>query len=67
MNDSQQKGARTAAQGRSNLEAAFTSEQWHALVTLRDCYQRDHDLLSAREQTRLRFIRWLIDTGRVGS
>jgi hypothetical protein len=41
------------------------SEERHALHTLRERYQHDHDFFSARELARLRFLRWLYETGRV--
>jgi hypothetical protein len=41
----------------------FTRAQSRALRTLRRRYQQDHDLFSAQELARLRFIRWLYLTG----
>ena len=32
---------------------------------LRERYQQDRDLFSARERARLRFVRWLYRTGRL--
>ena len=46
-------------------EQLFTREEWHTLIALRDSYAQDHDLLSASEHARLRFVRWLIQTGRI--
>jgi hypothetical protein len=43
----------------------FTHEERQALRTLRERYQHDHDLFSARELARLRILRWLYVTGRV--
>ena len=43
--------------------ARFTPREWEALVALRLQYREDHDLFSARERARLRFIRWLRETG----
>jgi hypothetical protein len=43
----------------------FTEEEQSALATLQWFYQRGHDLLSPREQARLRFLRWLVETGRI--
>jgi hypothetical protein len=42
---------------------AFTVMQWEAL---RARYRRDHDLWSPPELARLRFLRWLYRTGRLG-
>lgn len=36
-----------------------------ALCRLRARYQQDHDLFSRQELARLRFVRWLYQTGRV--
>jgi hypothetical protein len=44
---------------------AFTHSQWQALRALRRRYRQDHDLLSAHELARLRFVRWLYRSGRV--
>ena len=44
----------------------FTREERHALWALRERYQHDHDLFSARELAHLRVLRWLYETGRVG-
>lgn len=43
----------------------FTHEERQALRALRERYQHDHDLFSARELARLHFLRWLYVTGRV--
>jgi hypothetical protein len=43
----------------------FTREEWQVLQRLHLRYQQDHDLLTAREVTRLRFLRWLAVTGRL--
>ena len=43
----------------------FTPSEWHALQTLRACYQQDRDLFSALERMRLGFLRWLYQTGRL--
>jgi hypothetical protein len=45
--------------------ATFTRPQWCALRALRERYQQDRDLFSARERARLRFVRWLYHTGRL--
>ena len=44
---------------------AFTPAQWQALHALHTRYQQDCDLFSNRELTRLRFVRWLYQTGRL--
>jgi hypothetical protein len=43
----------------------FTRTQAEALRTLRRRYQHDHDLFTAQELARLRFLRWLYLTGRL--
>ena len=45
--------------------ATFTGPQWCALRALRERYQQDRDLFSARERARMRFVRWLYRTGRL--
>jgi hypothetical protein len=35
------------------------------IEALRDCYELGHDLLSQREQMRLRFLKWLVDADRL--
>ncbi|HEY7779081.1 MAG TPA: hypothetical protein VIC85_02605 [Ktedonobacterales bacterium] len=45
----------------------FTREETAALYALRYRYLQTHDLLSRRELERLRFLRWLYDTGRLES
>jgi hypothetical protein len=43
----------------------FTRDEWQMLQRLHRRYQQDHDLLTAREVARLRFLRWLAVTGRL--
>ena len=43
----------------------FSDEEQQALVELRESYGRGLDLLSPEERARLRFLRWLITTGRM--
>jgi hypothetical protein len=43
----------------------FTRDEWQMLQRLHLRYQQDHDLLTAREVARLRFLRWLAVTGRL--
>jgi hypothetical protein len=50
---------------RRSAHPDFTLDEWHTLQHLRLRYQQDHDLLSAREVARLRFLRWLAVTGRL--
>ena len=45
----------------------FTPEQHAVLRILRARYQQDHDLFSQQELARLRFLRWLYQTGRLVS
>lgn len=47
--------------------ASFTREETSALYALRYRYLQSRDLLSSRELERLRFLRWLYDTGRLES
>jgi hypothetical protein len=44
---------------------AFTPAERRALRALRTCYHEDHDLFTASERARLRFLRWLAHTGRL--
>jgi hypothetical protein len=46
-------------------DAWFGDDVWEALVALRAAYERGLDLLSGREQAQLRFVRWLVETGRL--
>lgn len=43
----------------------FTPAEQRALRTLRARYQQDRDLFSPSEFARLRFLRWLIQSGRL--
>jgi len=43
----------------------FTAAEREALHALRLQYQQDHDLFSTGERMRLRFVRWLRQTGRI--
>jgi hypothetical protein len=43
----------------------FTRDEWQILQRLHLRYQQDHDLLTARELARLRFLRWLAQAGRL--
>jgi hypothetical protein len=64
-NQEEQRQAATSQQTGQYPEGVFTSDQYHALIALRDTYDQDHDLLSTQERTRLAFVRWLIETGRL--
>ncbi|HEX8918332.1 MAG TPA: hypothetical protein VF898_07505 [Chloroflexota bacterium] len=46
-------------------DVTFTDQETRALEALRTRFQQDHDLLSERERAHLRFLRWLVDSGRV--
>ncbi len=46
-------------------ETEFSLVEWHALQRLQERYLQDHDLLDACECDRLRFLRWLRQTGRL--
>jgi hypothetical protein len=43
----------------------FTRAEWNRLCALRTRYQQDPEPLSERERARMRFLRWLYQTGRV--
>ena len=45
----------------------FSRQEWVALLELRRRYQAGHDLWSACELERLRFMRWRYTTGKVES
>jgi len=45
----------------------FTCREWVALLQLRRRYQVGHDLWSAEEVERLRFLRWLYTKGQMAS
>lgn len=44
---------------------AFTSAERRLLRALRTRYRQDHDLFSESERARLRFLRWLYQSGRL--
>ena len=44
---------------------AYTPEEWQSLRRLRDRYQESRDVWTERELARLRFMRWLVQTGRL--
>ena len=69
MNDSQRDGRATTWQHAPDAPstAAFTQAERDALSALRSRYFESHDLLSGRELERLRFLRWLYETGRIES
>lgn len=47
------------------VKVPFTIEEARALDAVRIRFHGDHDILSAKERERLRFLRWLIGTGRL--
>jgi hypothetical protein len=51
----------------TSMRDQWTQDQWHDLERLRVRYQWTHDLMSAHEWARLRFLRWLIQTSRLVS
>ena len=51
----------------AHAEAPFTCREWVALLQLRRRYQVGHDLWSAHEVERLRFLRWLYATNQIES
>ena len=55
----------TTSTGPPAPTTTFTRAEWRALRVLRARYQQDRDLLSERERTHLRFLRWLYETGRL--
>jgi hypothetical protein len=46
-------------------DTTFTEREADALEALRVRFLEDHDLFSGREWVHLRFLRWLVRTGRV--
>jgi hypothetical protein len=48
-------------------EACFTDQELARLSALRRRFQQDQDLFSERELARLRFLRWMCETGRLAS
>ena len=45
--------------------SGFSPGEWFALERLRRRYQQDADVLTERELVQLRFIQWLVQTGRL--
>ena len=43
----------------------LTATEWRALCALRAQFRQDRDLFSEGELARLRFVRWLFQTGRL--
>jgi hypothetical protein len=50
---------------RRDASADFTRDEWEIVHQLQLRYQQDHDLLTAHEVARLRFLCWLAVTGRL--
>lgn len=46
---------------------SFTNKQQLALLRLRARYERGNDRFDDRELARMRFVRWLCETGRIGN
>lgn len=49
----------------ASVETPFSEEEARALEAVRIRFGQDHDVLSAQERERLRFVRWLVRTGRL--
>ncbi len=49
------------------LALGFTRVEWRAIIALRARYRRHRDLFAPRDIERLRFARWLYQTGRLQS
>jgi hypothetical protein len=49
----------------ANPEIVSAPEEEGALCALRARYRESRDLFSTREMARLRFLRWLVHTGRL--
>ena len=64
-NDQTNESAVTIARTLHSRESSFTCREWVALLQLRRRYQVGHDLWSAHEVERLRFLRWLYVSGRI--
>ena len=45
--------------------SSFSQDEWALIKALRDCYEHGHDVLSLREQMRLRFLKWLVESDRL--
>ena len=43
----------------------FSADEWRVLNALRENYQQERDLFSARELAHLRFLHWLHHSGRL--
>ena len=51
---------------RASAETTLTVEQARALEALRIRFREDQDLFTPHELARLRFLRWLVRTERLG-
>jgi hypothetical protein len=68
MKDPQIKQYATATSAPDpSVAAAFSDKQLQTLMALRETYEPDYDLFSVRELARLRFVRWLVEQGRLES
>jgi hypothetical protein len=45
--------------------SGFSPAEWFALEKLRTRYQQDADVWTERELAQLRFLQWLVQTGRL--
>jgi len=66
-NDQTNESAVTIARMPRSNGSPFTCREWVALLQLRRRYQVGHDLWSAEEVERLRFLRWLYTKGQMAS
>ncbi|HET9981393.1 MAG TPA: hypothetical protein VFQ32_13160 [Ktedonobacterales bacterium] len=66
-NDQTNESAVTITRTPRSRESSFTCREWVALLQLRRRYQVGHDLWSAHEVERLRFLRWLYTTDQMES
>jgi hypothetical protein len=55
----------TPAQTSKTSASTFTARELRTLRDLRARYRQDRDLFTPREATRLHFIRWLVQSGRL--
>jgi hypothetical protein len=46
---------------------SFSVDEWRLIVALRDSYDKGLDLLSPSELARMRFLKWMVDSGRLES
>jgi hypothetical protein len=51
----------------TDTATTLTAAEKRALRTIRNRYREDRDIFSERELTKLRFIKWLVQNGRLDS